>query len=158
MKKALLFAFVLFWASWVSAREPAILLAPPEDSDFRTWRAELRASGIVLRHAFPPAGGIAFEEETLEIAALELLTPPGTQVWRSSPEGEEAQPIRSTREGDLLWHAHRALLGLEGPFSLPTDPPGEAPENDALAPPHFRPEVACSAASLLKSPAEYMLG
>jgi hypothetical protein len=135
-----------------SGEEDYLLLIPPSGLDFAIWAADVAAAGIVLRHSFPPAGAIALSSESSP------FVPPGTKVFRDSPSGEDADLLTATVEGRMLWHAHRALTGVEPLEPESGLPPGQPLVDDGLPGPVELREVACDAYSLYRTNSEYMLG
>lgn len=152
-------ALLLLVSGAAAAQQGVLLLEAPQGCDFRQWREALEARGVVLRHAFPPAGGLVVPEDVESALPVEALVPKDTQLFAFSPSGEHALRLQATQEGRLLWHAQRALMGLEGD-RLPESPvPGSPLEHDALAPEDTGgARVACSSSGLLKTNSEYMLG
>ncbi len=83
------------------------LLEKPENIDFHIWKDLLEKKGIVLTHSFPPVGGILVKEgwEFLNFKEIEKIF--GTKVYLDSPFGKDKERLFKTREGELLWEAHR---------------------------------------------------
>ncbi|MEW6756662.1 MAG: hypothetical protein AB1347_00425 [Acidobacteriota bacterium] len=158
----LLFALILCLAVPSVASGPGpdvLLLQPPEGADFVSWRMELAATGILLRHAFPPAGGLWMPEAPPDLETLDFRLPPGSRVFAESPAPDEARDLLSSAEGRILWKAQRVLLGME-PASVPPGPVPDMPlYGDALERDEpLEPERTCSAGDLYLSNSEYMLG
>ena len=153
-----LFAFGTWGACPNKEESCVILLEAPTWMDFQAWRGEIESQGVQIRHAFPPVGGLVILDETDLVEAVYMAAPTGTAVFEKSPEGIHADRIRSTDIGRVLWHAQRALLGLEETEPFPGQPPGSPLIDDALTAPSLDPEVVCNANGLLRSNSEYMLG
>ncbi|MEW5764281.1 MAG: hypothetical protein ACOYXN_08780 [Acidobacteriota bacterium] len=158
LRYALIFCLALPSAAY--GFEPdVLLLQPPPGADFVSWRMELAGSGILLRHAFPPAGGLWMPEAPPDLDTLDLRLPPGSRVYAGSPSPDEAKDLLASAEGQILWKAQRVLLGID-PASVPPGPVPEMPlYGDALERDEpLEPERTCSAGDLYLSNSEYMLG
>ena len=152
----------LLVATGVLAGEPAgvYLLEAPQDVPFNIWRSGLEAKGIRLAHAYPPAGGLVIVDEDYRPELLSLEESPGTRIYSESPYGIDEERIRATTEGNILWNAHRKLLGLDEACAQIDLPKGQPLIDDAFAPPPIDEEFlgSCSSTSLKYSGTEYLLG
>lgn len=135
------------------------MLEPPTGVAFDAWRRDLRAAGVELRHAFPPAGGLVAIPEG-NIGLLRLAVPPGTAVHDKCPEGDVQEKLLATDAGRVLWHAFRRLSGLDGLPEVSAQP-GRPLDHDALVPPVTGrgPLLSsCTATQLKRTTSEYLLG
>jgi hypothetical protein len=143
----------------VSGRETYWIVEAPPSVDFARWNRDLRESGLVIRHAFPPAGGIAACPEE-DLGLLRLAIPEGAVCHEGDVPAEVRERFLATDAGRSLWYAYRRLSGLDG--AAETDLPAGFPlDNDALAPPS--PErgplrANCTATELKRTTSEFLLG
>ncbi len=152
-------AFLLAVDARAFTPEPVLLLECPPGMTFTEWTANMASRGIHLNHAFPPVGGLLVLAPTQGLYATIADLPAGTLTFEESPSGKDADRLTATFEGRLLWHAQRALLGLEGPSAGEFQLPGRPLDHDVLEPlAYLGPEGACSAYSLYRTTSEYMLG
>ena len=107
----LLIVFAVSTSPMAGEDDAYVLFTAPRGVEFSSWRAAMLDAGVALRHSFPPAGGIAVAGELR--AGCASLLPAGTKMYAEPPEGEDAVFLTATAEGSLLWHAHRALVGVE---------------------------------------------
>lgn len=158
----LLASFLAFPAlsssSWLPSEGPVLLQCPP-GADFVGWRLELARAGILLRHAFPPAGGLWFPEQAPDLDSLDLRLPPGTRFAVGNPEAGLRSSLEGSFEGAILLNAHLVLSGLKE-ASLPPGPVPDRPLlDDAFLPDGPPPPLrTCSSGDLYLSNSEYMLG
>ena len=158
----LLASFLAFPAlsssSWLPSEGPVLLQCPP-GADFAGWRLELARAGILLRHAFPPAGGLWFPEQAPDLDSLDLRLPPGTRFAVGNPEAGLRSSLEGSFEGAILLNAHLVLSGLKE-ASLPPGPVPDRPLlDDAFLPDGPPPPLrTCSSGDLYLSNSEYMLG
>jgi len=119
-------------SSWLPSEGP-VLLQCPSGEDFVGWRLELARAGILLRHAFPPAGGLWFPEQAPDLDSLDLRLPPGTRFAVGNPEAGLRSSLEGSLEGAILLNAHLVLSGLKeaslppGPVPDPTGPSSTTP-------------------------------
>jgi len=155
--------FILQGNVQAGAMDNVYLLEAPEDMPFNEWRVELQSRGIVLAHAFPPAGGLVVSDDYIEPELFDIEESLNTRVYYDNPEGQDEERIRSTREGDLLWHAHRKLTYIDADDEQINMPHGAPLIDDALVPDLSGDETtdffgSCSSTSLKYSSSEYLLG
>lgn len=155
---AVLLSLEMFGLATRADTGSVVLLAAPDGADFPAWRAEILRLGIPLRHAFPPAGGIAVWEEGSAPPDHLAGLPTGTLAFSTPPEEWDAAFLDATLEGTLLRSAHRALSAKEPLEADPGLPPGPPLIDDALPGPIEPRETACTGYQLYRATSEYMLG
>ncbi|MEW6758324.1 MAG: hypothetical protein AB1347_08895 [Acidobacteriota bacterium] len=163
MRLGIFVSACVFWgltfAVEVRGRESFVLMEAPAVANFPEWKRDMAGAGLIVRHAFPPAGGIvAFPEGDLGL--FRLAVPPGAVCHEGDLNPEALDRLEATDAGRALLAAYLSLTRSEGPLERDL-PPGLPLDRDALAPPDPReldPLGACGAAALKRTTSEYMLG
>ncbi len=157
----ILFAgMVLSTGSNATDRQEVYLLEAPPDLPFNVWRQGLEEKGVILAHAFPPAGGLVIIDDEYRPELLSIEESLGGRVYGESPSGMDEDRLRSTTGGNILWNAQRKLLGIDETCTEIDVPKGHPLVDDAFAPPPIDEELlgSCSSTSLKYSGTEYLLG
>lgn len=159
----ILVSVCVFWGLVVAVeardRESFVLMEAPAAANFPEWKRDMARAGLIVRHAFPPAGGIvAFPEEDLGL--IRLAVPQGAVCHEGDPGPEARDRLAATDAGRALLAAY---LSLSRPEETPEGepPPGLPLDRDALAPPDPRglgPLSACGPTDLKRTTSEYLLG
>ncbi|MCX7830595.1 MAG: hypothetical protein N2445_06010, partial [Acidobacteria bacterium] len=157
------FFMVIQFLFFAKTPSNVILLEAPKTIPFNMWREELKERGIVIAHAFPPAGGlvVSYEDSIPELFGIEEAL--NTRIFYDSPTGEDEKRIKETTEGNILWNVQRKLLQLDGKCDEKELHQGLPLINDFFIPEVYQTEKgeplgSCSSTYLKYSGSEYLLG